>query len=156
RATGSPALHTATPAHPLHRHLHHGALAMRHAGRRHTTPELRAHREAVRPVGTAPVPAAPARENHPRAALPVLVRSAHHDFWGGAGRLPAPAPRASPAVPVSATAVAAEEDARVPDAGHEPNEARGPPESEPLRPIPPAPTRSLLSFPRASFSSPTS
>src|SRR5262249_5099326 len=87
---------------------------------------------------------------------PVLVRSAHHDFWGGGGRLAATAPRSSSALPVSATAVAAEEDARVPDAGHEPNEARGPPESEPLRLIPPAPTRSLLSFPRASFSSPTS
>ena len=32
RATGSPALHTATPARPLHRHLHRG-LAMRHASR---------------------------------------------------------------------------------------------------------------------------
>ena len=156
RETGSPALHTATHARPAHRRLHHGALAMRHAARRHTTPELHAHREPMRPVENAPVPAAPARESHPRAALPNLVRPAHHVSWGGGGRLAAALPRAGWVLPMKATTVASEEDVRVPDAGHEANEARGPPRGERLTLIPPASTRRLPFLPRARPSSPSS
>jgi hypothetical protein len=156
-ATGSPALHTATRARPLHRRLHHGALAMRRAGHRHTTPELHAHREAMRPLGTPPVPAAPARESHPRAsALPVLVRLTQHVPSSGGGRLAAALPGAGWTLPVSAAAVASEEDVRVPDAGHDANEARGPPEGERLTLIPPALARSPSFLPRALSSRPTS
>lgn len=136
RATGSPALHTATPARPLHRHPHRG-LAMRHASRRHATPELHAHQGALRPAGNAPAPSAPARENHPRAALPVLVRPAHQVSSGGGWRLAAALPRASATLAVSTTSVAPEENVHALDPGHEANEARGPPRSRPIASIPP-------------------
>jgi hypothetical protein len=148
RATGSPALHTATPARPLHHHLHHGALAAHHPGRR-PTPELRAHRQALRPAGGAPVPPAPARESHPRAALPVLVRPAHHPTWGGGSRLACALTASSWTLSVNATTIARDEGAHVPDAGHEANEARGPPRTERIAPIPPTFARSLPCLPRA-------
>ena len=151
RRSATPALHTATTARPLRHHLHHGALAHRPAGR-HVGPEVRARRPALRTAGNAPAPAAPpapARESHPRAALPVLVRPAHHAGWAGGSRLACALPRQGVVLAVTATTIPGEEKALVPDPGHEANEARGPPRPGPIALIPPAFARSPSFLPRA-------
>jgi len=148
--SATPALHTATTARPLHHQLRHGSLAHR-AARRHVAPEIRARHPSLHTAG-APAPAAPpapARESHPRAALPVLVRPAHHAGWGGGSRLACALPRESGMLTVTATTIPGEEEALVPDAGHEANEARGPPRPGPIALTPPAFARSPSFLPRA-------
>lgn len=147
--TATPALHTAAPARQLHHRARHIAFATHRPARRHVTPELRAHHPALRPAGSAPAPPAPARESHPRAALPVLVRPAHHPGWGGGSRLACALPRESGTLAVCATTIPCEEEALVPDAGHEANEARGPPRPGPIALNSPAFARSPSFLPRA-------
>jgi hypothetical protein len=149
--SATPALHTATTARPLHHRARHGALAHR-AARRHVTPEIRVHHPALRTAGNATAPAAPpapARESHPRAALPVLVRPAHHAGWGDGSRLAWALPRESGMLTVTATTIPGEEEALFPAAGHEANEARGPPRPGPIALHPPAFARSPSFLPRA-------
>jgi hypothetical protein len=154
RHAASPAIHTATHARPLHGHKHRGT-AVRRASRRHVTTELRAQRGASRPAA-APVPnRAPARASHPRAALPLFLRSARHSTWSGGPRLAAALPRVSGTLPASAMIVAAQPDAHVPNAGHEPNEARGPPRKDPIAPNPAAFARRISFLPRARLSAST-
>jgi hypothetical protein len=155
RHAASPALHTATHARPLHG-LKHRGTPVRRASRRHVATELRARSGALRPAAAAPVPnRAPARESHPRAALPLFLRSARHPTWSGGSRLAAALPRASGTLPVSAMIVAAHPDAHVANAGHEPNEARGPPRNGLIAPNPAAFARRISFLPRARLSAST-
>jgi len=159
RHTATPALHTAAPAlrttpplRQLHHRAHPGALATHRSTRRHGTPEIRAHHPALRSAGSVPArPAspAPARESHPRAALPVLVRPAHHPGWSGGARLACALPRESGTLTVCATTIPCDAEALVPNAGHEANEARGPPRPGPIALNPPAFARSPSFLPRA-------
>src|SRR5262245_27526651 len=104
RHTATAALHTATPAHPLRHHARHASLAARRHRRAPVTPELRAQNPTLRTVAaTPPAPAAPARESHPRAALPVIVRPVHHPTWEGGSRLAAALPRAGARLTVNST-----------------------------------------------------
>ena len=144
RHTATPALHTATPA---HHHLHHVALAARHHRRAHVTPEIRAQKPTLRTVAALPpAPATPPRENHPRAALPVIVRPVHHPTWEGGSRLAALLPRASATLPVSSTTVGGMDDVRFSQAKREVSEARGPPRPGPIAPFPPALAQRPISF----------
>ena len=132
--TATPALHTATPA---HHHLRHAALAAHRHRRAHVTPELRARKPTLRTAAsTPPAPATPARESHPRAALPVIVRPVHHPTWEGGSRLAALHPRASATLPVSSTTVDCMEDVRFSQTRREVSEARGPPRLGPIAPLP--------------------
>ena len=134
--TATPALHTATPG---HHHLRHASLAAHHHRRAHVTPEIRAQKPTLRTVAsTPPAPAKPARESHPRAALPVIVRPVHHPTWEGGSRLAALLPRASATLPVSSTMVGGMEDVRFSQTRREVSEARGPPRLGPIAPLPPA------------------
>ena len=147
----TPALHTATIARPLHHHARHGALAHR-ATRRHVAAEIRVHPPGLRTAAGTPAPAAPpapARESHPRAALPLLARPAHHPGWSGGARLACALPRESGTLAVCSTTIRGEGEALVPGAGHEPNEARGPPRHGPIALIPPAFARRPSFLPRA-------
>jgi hypothetical protein len=146
----TPALHTATIARPLHHHARHGALAHR-ATRRHVSAEIRVHPRALRTVaGTAPAaPPAPARESHPRAALPLLVRPAHHPGGSGGARLACALRSEGGTLAVCSTTIRGEGETLVPGAGHEPNEARGPPRRGPIALIPPAFARRPSFLPRA-------
>src|SRR5215831_11101817 len=110
--TATAALHTAAPA---HHHLHHGALAAAHRHRRaHVTPELRAQKPTLRPVSALPpAPATPARESHPRAALPVIVRPVHHPTWESGSRLAALLPRTGTTSTLNSTTLGHDEQVRV-------------------------------------------
>ena len=150
RHTATAAVHTATPARSPHRHAHRGALAARRASRRHATPELRAHSQPLRTASVPPAPPAPPRESHPRAALPVLVRPAHHLTWGGGSRLAAALPRAVGMLPVALATIRREEEVRASDPVHEVSEARGPPLPGPIAPTPAFALRQSY-LPRARF-----
>lgn len=144
RHTATAALHTATPA---HHHLHHASLAAHRHRRAHVTPELRAQKPTLRTVAALPpAPATPPRENHPRAALPVIVRPVHHPTWEGGSRLAALLPRASATLPVSSTTVGGMEDVRFSQTLREVIEARGPPRPGPIAPFPPAFAQRPMSF----------
>ena len=139
RHTTTAALHTATPAHPLRHHAHHVALGARHR-RAHVTPELHAQNPALQRVAASQPqgPATPARESHPRAALPVIVRPVHHPTFESGSRLGAALPRASASLPVTSTLLGGIENERDSQTEHEVSEARGPPRPAAIATLSPA------------------
>jgi hypothetical protein len=140
RPTTTAALHTATPAHPLRHHARHVPLAVRRHRRAHVTPELRAQKPALQPVAASQPqgPATPARESHPRAALPVIVRPVHHPTFESGSRLGAALPRTSASLPVTSTLLGCIENERDSQMAHEVSEARGPPRPASIATLSPA------------------